>query len=46
MKRAGHIASDRKHLTAVPAAEERTEVSGPVAVWQFSQQYRCYPGVP
>lgn len=35
MKRAGHIVFDRaygKHLTAVPAAEERTEVSGPVAV--------------
>lgn len=48
MKRPGHIVFDRdygKHSAAVPAAEERTEVCGPVAVWQSSQRYRCYPGV-
>ena len=30
-------------LTAVPAAEERTEVCGPAAVWQPSNSSRCFP---
>lgn len=29
--------------TAVPAAEERTEVCGPAAVWQSSNSSRCFP---
>lgn len=33
-----HFRDEDKKSTAVPAAEERTEVCGPVVVWQSSQQ--------